>query len=58
MPPAFTMVSSSAYSSTLKMEAIRSSVTSIEFNGLHGVIFHKIVLLNQIVVLHILIFTF
>jgi hypothetical protein len=31
VPPAFTLVSGSAYSSTLKMEAICSSETSVDF---------------------------
>jgi hypothetical protein len=37
-------VASRAYSSTLKMEAICSSETSVDVNGLHGVISQKIVL--------------
>jgi hypothetical protein len=39
---AFTLVSCSAYSSTLKIEAIYPSETSVDFNGLHGVISQKI----------------
>jgi hypothetical protein len=35
----FKLVSCLAYSSTLKKEAIYSSETSVEFNGLHGVIY-------------------
>jgi hypothetical protein len=34
----------SAYSSTLKMEAVRSSETSVTFTGLHSVAYQKIVL--------------
>jgi hypothetical protein len=40
LPHAFTLVSCSAYS---LMEAICSSETSIDFNGLHGVITQQIV---------------
>jgi hypothetical protein len=47
VPSAFTLVSFSAYSSTLKMEAIYSFETSLTFNGLYGVISQKIVLLNK-----------
>jgi hypothetical protein len=37
-PPTFTLVSRLAYSSTLKMGATFSSKTSVDFNGLHGVV--------------------
>jgi hypothetical protein len=40
--PAFMLVSCLAYSSTLKMEATCFSETSVDFQGLHGVIFQKI----------------
>jgi hypothetical protein len=39
-----TLVSYLAFSSTLKMESIRSSETSANFNRLHGVISQNIVL--------------
>jgi hypothetical protein len=42
----FTLVSSLAYSSILKLEAICFSETSVNFSRLHGVIFHKIELLK------------
>jgi hypothetical protein len=45
LPSAVTLVSCSAYSSTLKMEAIYSSETSVDFNGLHGVTSQKIKLI-------------
>jgi hypothetical protein len=41
----FTLVSCSAYPSTLKMEATCSPKTSLTFSGLHGVTSQKIVLL-------------
>jgi hypothetical protein len=42
--PAFTVVSYSAYFSTVKLELICSSETSVDFSGLHGVIPQKTVL--------------
>jgi hypothetical protein len=39
---ALTLISRASYSSTLKMEAISSSETSIDFNRLHGVISQRI----------------
>jgi hypothetical protein len=44
LPSALTLVSCSAYFSSLKMEAICSSKRRLTFNGLHGVISQKIVL--------------
>jgi hypothetical protein len=41
LAPAFALVSSLAYYSTLKIEAICSYETSVDFNGLHGVITQK-----------------
>jgi hypothetical protein len=46
LPPAFTLVSCAAYSSTQKMEAICSPNRRLTFNGLHGAISKKIVLFN------------
>jgi hypothetical protein len=46
-PPAFTLVSCSTYSSTLKMEAICFFKLQLTFNGLHGVISQRTELLNQ-----------
>jgi hypothetical protein len=38
------MISSSAYPSALKMEAKYTTEKYVDFNGLHGVISHKIIL--------------
>jgi hypothetical protein len=46
LPPAFMLVSCSAYFSTLKMEAMGSSETSVD-NVLHGVISQKMVLFSD-----------
>jgi hypothetical protein len=44
LPPAFMVVSCSSYFSTLKMEAICPSETSLTLNGLRGVLSQKIAL--------------
>jgi hypothetical protein len=49
LPPAFALISCLSYSSTLKMEAICSFETLADFNGLHGVIYQKTVILKNAV---------